>query len=125
MSRIKNLPFCILDVRKNFAIISIQTEQLNSKPAPVLRKVLDQIEEQEPAIDRMIFDLSSVKWMDSSGLCVILHANSIWKQKGSFILSGLNYPSVKRDLEVCKIDSIVRVIPKLEEAILFFEVKLE
>lgn len=125
MSGIKKLPFCILDIRKNFAVLSIQAEQLNSKPAPVLKKILDQIEEEDPGIDSLIFDLSSVRFIDSPGLSVILKGNKIWSQKGIFILSGLNHASIKKDLEVCKIDSYLKVIPKLEEAILFLKEKTE
>jgi anti-anti-sigma factor len=60
--------------------------------------------------------MSEVKYVDSSGLSAILTANRIWKDYGSFILTGIDHPSVEKLIKISRLDSILTIIPTLEEA---------
>ena len=65
----------------------------------------------------MIFDLSSVEFVDSSGLSAILTANRLWKSIGNFILTGIEHPSVKRLIEISRLDTVLTIIPTVAESI--------
>jgi anti-sigma B factor antagonist len=65
----------------------------------------------------LIFDLANVEYVDSSGLSAILTANRIWKDYGSFIITGANSPSVKKLIEISRLETILTIIPTLQESI--------
>ena len=68
-------------------------------------------------VRNLIFDLKDVDYIDSSGLSSILTANRIWKDYGAFVLVNMNSESVKKLIEISKLDSILTIIPTIEEAV--------
>ena len=71
-------------------------------------------------IPSLILDLSAFKFVDSSGLSAILTGNRLWKASGgSFVLTGLVHPSVKKLIEISRLDSILSIIPTAEESVEF------
>ena len=60
--------------------------------------------------------MSKVLYVDSSGLSSILTANRIWKDYGSFIVTGIDHPAVKKLIEISRLDTILTIIPTLTEA---------
>jgi hypothetical protein len=48
-----------------------------------------------------------------------LTANRLWKDDGQFILAGATHPTVKKLIEISKLDTILTIVPTIEESIDF------
>ena len=46
-------------------------------------------------------------------------ADRLWKDLGSFILTGLEHPAVKKLIEISRLDTVLTIVPTLEEAVDF------
>ena len=68
-------------------------------------------------VRNLIFDLSNVKYVDSSGLSAILTANRLWKDYGSYVITGIAHPSVEKLIKISRLDTILAIIPTVPEAI--------
>ena len=68
-------------------------------------------------VANLILDLGNVKYVDSSGLSAILTANRLWKDYGSFILTGIAHPAVTKLITISRLETILTIIPTVEEAI--------
>jgi Anti-anti-sigma regulatory factor (antagonist of anti-sigma factor) len=69
-------------------------------------------------IPNMILDISDVKFVDSSGLSSILTANRLWKGSGgTFVLTGVKHPSVKKLIQISQLESVLTIIPTISESI--------
>jgi anti-sigma B factor antagonist len=65
----------------------------------------------------IIFDLSQVKFADSSGLSSLLVGHRLCKNAaGTFILTGLN-DAVARLITISQLDNVLSIVPSPEEAI--------
>ena len=104
-----------LDKKEKYSVFSLTEENLNSLIAPNLKSEF--IFLRNEGVRNLIFDLSDVKYVDSSGLSSILTANRIWKGYGSFVLCGIQSPSINKLIEISRLESILTIIPTLEEAI--------
>lgn len=66
--------------------------------------------------DRVIFDLSGVGYMDSSGVGTIVNAKRMIEKKGGRLtLVGLQ-PRVKSVFEITRLESFFHIVGTLEEA---------
>jgi len=104
-----------LDKQDQYAVFTLDEENLNSLIAPNLKSEF--VFMRNEGVRNLIFDLSKVAYVDSSGLSSILTANRIWKDYGSFIVTGIVHPAVKRLIEISRLESILTIIPTLQEAI--------
>lgn len=100
---------------EKYAVFQLQEETLNSIMAPKLKSEFVILSNE--GVKNLIFDLSEVKYVDSSGLSAILTANRLWKALGSFVLTGIVHPSVKKLIEISRLDTVLTIIPTVEEAI--------
>ncbi len=103
-----------IDKQERFAIFKLNEKNLNSLIAPNLKSEFIFLSNE--GIRNLIFDMSDVDYADSSGLSAILTANRIWKDNGVFIIAGAQSPSVKKLIEISKLDTILTIIPTIEEA---------
>jgi len=87
---------------------------LNSLIAPNLKSEFVFLRNE--GVRNLILDLSGVDYVDSSGLSAILTANRIWKGYGSFILTGINSPSVEKLIKISRLETILTIIPTVEES---------
>jgi anti-sigma B factor antagonist len=104
------------DIKKNNKYTSIRpkVEKLDSTVAPALKAELVILNNE--GICNIIIDLSEVRYCDSSGLSAILVANRLCKNgSGSFVLTGLQ-DSVKKLISISQLDSILNILPSLDEA---------
>jgi anti-anti-sigma factor len=105
-----------VDKQEKYTVFSLHNENLNSLIAPQLKaefKVLN-----EEGVPNLIFDLSDVKFVDSSGLSAILTAKRLWEEVGSFVVTGVNPNSnVKRLIEISKLDQVLTIVPTVDESI--------
>ena len=104
-----------LDKTDRYTIFRLHEENLNSILAPDLKSEF--VFFSNEGVRNLILDLSDVKYVDSSGLSAILTANRLWKDYGSFVLTGANHPAVKKLIEISRLESILTIIPTTEEAI--------
>lgn len=104
-----------LDKQDNYTIFSLEEENLNSLLAPDLKSEFVFLRNE--GVENLIFDLSKVKYVDSSGLSSILTANRIWNGFGSFIVTGVEHPSVKKLIEISRLESILTIIPTVSESV--------
>ncbi len=106
-----------LDKKDQYALFSLGEENLNSVIAPDLKSEF--IFLRNEGVRNLIFDLSAVKFVDSSGLSAILTANRLWKGYGTFIITGVVHPAVIKLIEISRLDSILTLIPTIDESVDF------
>lgn len=103
-----------IEKKERYAILKLEEENLNSIIAPDLKSELVLI--SNGGIPNLILDLSKVKYVDSSGLSAILTAHRLWKSLGSFVLTGIEHDAVRKLIEISRLDSVLNIIPTLEES---------
>lgn len=104
-----------VDKEDKYSVFQLQEENLNSLIAPNLKSEFVFLRNE--GVRNLIFDLSEVKYVDSSGLSAILTANRLWKGYGSFVLTGINHPSVQRLIEISRLETILTLMPSLQKSI--------
>ena len=104
-----------IDKQEKYAVFQLEEPNLNSLVDPNLKSEFVILANE--GISNMIFDLSSVEFVDSSGLSAILTANRLWKSIGNFILTGIEHPSVKMLIEISRLDTVLTIIPTVAESI--------
>jgi anti-sigma B factor antagonist len=103
------------DKNDRYTVFSLLEDNLNSLNAPNLKSEFVLLNNE--GVTNLIFDLSATKFVDSSGLSAILTANRLWKDEGSFILTGINHIAVKKLIEISRLDSILTIVPTVQESI--------
>lgn len=106
-----------IDKKEKYAVFQLAEENLNSIIAPDLKSEL--VIFANEGVQNLVFDLSNVQYVDSSGLSAILTANRLWKPLGSFVLTGIQYPSVKKLIEISRLDTVLTIVPTVKESIDF------
>jgi anti-anti-sigma factor len=104
-----------LDKQEKYVVFNLKEETLNSIMAPDLKSEFVFLNNE--GVRNLIFDVSGVKFIDSSGLSAILTGNRLWKELGTFILTGVVHTSVKKLIEISRLDTILTIIPTLAESI--------
>lgn len=104
-----------VDQHDNYSIFSLEEENLNSILAPDLKSKFVVLSNE--GVQNLIFNLTNVKFVDSSGLSAILTANRLWKNIGSFVLTGIDHPSVQKLIQISRLNTVLTIIPTLEESI--------
>lgn len=104
-----------IDKQEKYAVFTLHEENLNSLLAPDLKAEFKVIYEE--SIPNFILDLSDVKFVDSSGLSAILTAKRLWEDVGTFVLTGINNSNVKKLIEISKLDSVLTILPSVDESI--------
>jgi anti-anti-sigma factor len=104
-----------IDKEEKYAILRLHEENLNSLIAPDLKSEFVFLRNE--GVRNLIFDMSEIKYVDSSGLSAILTANRIWKGYGTYIVTGIEHESVQKLMTISRLDSILLLIPTLSEAI--------
>lgn len=107
------------DKQEKYTIIKLEEDHLNSVLAPNLKSEF--VFYYNEGVKNLILDLSDVKFVDSSGLSSILVADRLWKNLGSFILTGINHVAVKKLIEISRLDTVLKIIPTVKESIDFIQ----
>ena len=106
-----------VDKADNYTVFSLQEDNLNSLIAPSLKSEFYILKNE--GVKNFILNLRDVKFVDSSGLSAILTANRLWRGEGSFVLTGIHHPSVKKLIEISRLDAVLDIIPTTQESIDF------
>lgn len=104
-----------IDKEEQYAVLTLHEENLNSTIAPSLKS--DFIFMNQEGVRNLIFDLSNVRFVDSSGLSAILTAHRLWKDNGSFVIAGQLHPMVTKLIEISRLDTILTMVPTVSEAV--------
>ena len=104
-----------VDKQERYTVMRIQETNLNSVVAPELKGEFVVLANE--GVRSLIVDLSDVEYIDSSGLSAVLTANRLWKQSGSFVLTGARHPSVKKLIEISRLDTVLTIVPTVEESV--------
>lgn len=104
-----------LDKKENYAVFTLEEDNLNSIIAPALKSEFVFFRKEN--VKNLVFDFAQVKYVDSSGLSAILTANRLWKGYGSFVLTQINSPIIMRLIQISKLESILSICSTLDEAI--------
>ncbi len=103
-----------IEKKEKYAVLTLQEENLNSVVAPNLKSELVILSNE--GVPNLILDLTNVKYVDSSGLSAILTANRLWKNIGSFVLTGINHDNVRKLIEISRLDSVLTILPTVSES---------
>ena len=104
-----------VDKQEKYAVFALEDENLNSHISPDLKSEFLMM--RNSGVTNLVLNLEAVKFVDSSGLSAILTGNRLWQADGSFILTGVNSESIKKLITISKLDTILTIIPTLEESI--------
>lgn len=106
-----------VDKQEKYTVFQLQEDNLNSLVAPKLKSEFVILSNE--GTRNLILDMTEVKFVDSSGLSAILTANRLWKNLGSFVLTGIEHPSVKKLIEISRLDTVLSIVPTVPESIDF------
>jgi anti-sigma B factor antagonist len=105
----------IVENREKVAIVSTNVEKLDALQAPELKSEI--LLQNKAGVRNLILDLSSTRYIDSSGLSAILVANRLCRDvNGSFVLTGLQ-DAVKKLITISQLESVLKITPTLNEAV--------
>ena len=104
-----------VDKTDRYTHFILNEENLNSTVAPQLKSEL--VIFRNEGVENFIFDLSNVKYIDSSGLSAILTAYRLWKDGGTAVMTGVKSDMVRKLIEISRLDTILAIVPTLEESI--------
>ena len=106
-----------VDKQEKYTVFTLMEDNLNSLVAPKVKSEFVILSQE--GVKNLILDLTHVKFVDSSGLSAILTANRLWKDFGSFVITGIDHPSVRKLIEISRLDSVLEIIPTVQESIDF------
>lgn len=103
------------ETRDDKTILHCYEERLDAHNSPELKDIL--LRQLEEGAQRLILDLSQVRFIDSSGLGALLsgYKNARLRQ-GSLILAGLQ-SRVQSMFELTRLDRVFEIHPTLAEAL--------
>ena len=103
-----------IDKQEKYSVFTLENEKLNSQIAPLLKSEMILLNAE--GIRNIIFDMSRIKFVDSSGLSSILISNRLCKSaNGTFVLTGVN-ENVMKLIKISKLDEVFHIVPTLQEA---------
>ena len=105
-----------IDNQDKYTVISVLEKNLNTEVAPNLKSEFVIL--RNKGVHNLILDLSEVEFVDSSGLSAILTAERLWKaEEGSFVVTGVEHDSVKKLIEITRLNSVLTIISTVQESI--------
>jgi len=106
-----------INKEERYSILKLEEDNLNSLISPNLKSEF--IFLRNEGVKNLILDLQQVQYVDSSGLSAILTANRLWTDYGAFVIGGELQPGVKKIIEISRLETILKIIPTIQESIDF------
>lgn len=100
---------------EKYTIFKLNETNLNSLIAPMLKSEFVMLNSE--GVRNLIFDMSEIHFVDSSGLSAILTANRLWKDNGLFVMTGITHPNVIKLIDISRLNSVLTIIPTVEESV--------
>ena len=105
----------IVSKNNDVAIVTTNVAKLNTSNSSSLKSELVLLGKEN--INKIVIDMSSTKYCDSSGLSAILIANRLCKDNGGkFFLCGL-MPNVQKLIEIAQLDRVLNITVNKEDAL--------
>lgn len=99
-----------------YTLLNLQGDRLINTVAAVIKSEIFKLFNEEGSVN-LIIDMSSVKYVDSSGLSVLLIANRLAEEAGGMlVLAGLN-DQVRKIIDICRLGNIFNMLPTVTESI--------
>ena len=103
-----------IDKQEHYNLIQINEDKLDTIVAPELKSEFVKINAE--GVKNVVLDLSSVKYIDSSGLSSVLVANRLCdNSNGKLIITGVT-DHVMKLLKISQLDSVLTLLKTIEEA---------
>ena len=104
-----------IDKEEKYTVLKLDEEKLDSVLSPQLKSELVTLNAE--GVKNIVLDLSEVKYTDSSGLSAILVGNRVFGDNdGYFVLASVN-DHVFKLIKISQLDSVLNVLPTVEEAV--------
>lgn len=104
-----------VDKQESHSIFKLDEEKLNSLIAPQLKAEMVVLNAE--GVRNIIFDLSNVRFVDSSGLSSILVTDRLCKTaKGTFVLTNIS-DNVMKLIKISQLENILNIVPTMKEAV--------
>ncbi|BDD04189.1 STAS domain-containing protein [Aureibacter tunicatorum] len=104
-----------IDQKEQYTLIKPHEEKFDSEKAPDYKTFFIKLSNE--GTPNIIFDLSDVKYVDSSGLSAILVGNRLYQDAGGlFAIANLS-PHVKKLIEISQLDSVLTILQNVEESV--------
>jgi anti-anti-sigma factor len=105
----------VSDQKEKLVYITSNVEKLDAIYAPELKSEL--VLQNRSTQRNIIVDLSTTKYIDSSGLSALLVGQRLCRDaNGTFVVCGLQ-ETVKKLISISQLDSVFKITPTLNEAI--------
>lgn len=104
-----------VDKQERYTYLKLEESTFNSLIAPDLKSEF--VFYRNEGIKNLILDLSTVEYVDSSGLSSILTAERLWKGFGTFVITGVVSDNIKKLITISRLDTVLTIIPTRQEAI--------
>lgn len=104
-----------VEPKDKLVVISTNVEKLDALQAPELKSEI--VLQNKAGIRNLVLDLSSTRYIDSSGLSAILVANRLCRDaNGTCVITGMQ-EAVKKLVSLSQLESILKITPTVNEAI--------
>ena len=102
--------------KEHYTIFKLVEEKLDSRISPDVKSEFVQLNTN--GVVNLIFDMSEVKYADSSGLSSILTANRLFSNddRGMFVMCNIT-SHVEKLIKISQLDTVLTILPTLEESV--------
>ena len=104
-----------INKEEKYTILKLDEEKLDSVIAPQLKTEFTNLNAE--GTKNIIFDMSEVKYTDSSGLSAILVANRICGAIDGYLILTGTQDHVNKLIEISQLTDVLNIIPTNDEAI--------
>jgi anti-sigma B factor antagonist len=102
------------DFQEKYILLKLEEAKLDATIAAQVKAELISLVTQQR---NLILDLSQVKYIDSSGLSVLLVANRMCKEsEGILVLAGVT-DHVHKLIKISQLDTVLELLPTVAEAV--------
>lgn len=102
------------EVKDGIAVVSVTAGRLDANIAPELKKVVASV--IDGGTSRIMLDLQSVQFMDSSGLGAVISSFKLTGQKGEFVICNMN-EAVREIFTLTHMDRLFEIYPSADEGL--------
>ncbi len=107
--------FGIKAEQRSGAMIVIPTGEIDLNASPILRQELKRVQTSRP--QRLIVNLASVPYMDSSGVATLVEAMQIARKNSTrLVLCGMQ-DKVRSIFEIARLDTVFTIVPDVDGAL--------
>ena len=103
------------NIEERYTIVKVLDEKIDSLNAPVLKSEIVMLNTE--GVRNIVFDLTHVKYIDSSGLSAVLTASRLCGDAdGALVLCHLS-EYVEKLIKISRLDEVFNILPTQQESI--------